>query len=82
MQNIQNISWASRVYSSLKSWFLVKKNCMLSLLSLHTSAQSFPTKIGVAINYFVFSFIECKLNLNSFTETIVNASLFRKKNLL
>ena len=52
---------------------------MLSLLLLYTSAQSFPTKVGVAINYCVFSFIECKLNLNSFTETIVNASLSRKK---
>ena len=33
-------------------------------------------------NYSVFSFIECKLALISFTKEIVNASLFFQKNLL
>ena len=58
MQNMQNISWASRVYSNIKNWFLVKYNYMLSLLSLHTSTLSFSTKIMCALNYCVLFFIE------------------------
>ena len=46
MQNMQNISWESRVYINIKKpSILVKQNCMLSLLCLHTSALSFPAKV-------------------------------------
>ena len=58
---------------------------MLSLLLLYARALSFQTNIeqlSVCIDYCALSFIECKLTLIRFTKTIVNASLFFRKNLL
>ena len=40
MQNMQNISWASRVYSNIK-----KQQLDISEIKLHTSALSFPAKV-------------------------------------
>ena len=56
---------------------------MLSILSLYTSAVSFPTKVSVAINYYVASFIECKLTLISLTENNCKCHFFfLKKDLM
>ena len=52
---------------------------MLSILSLYTSAVSFPTKVSVAINYYVASFIECKLTLISLTENNCKCHFFFEK---
>ena len=76
---MQNMSWA------IKHWFSVKQNYVLSILPLYTNALPFLTNIKqlcVANDYFVLPFIECKMNLISFMKTVLNASLFFRKNLL
>ena len=79
-----NISWAGGVYNNIEKLVFNEIKLYVLTIIIVYKCKSFLTNIYqlcVSIDYCVFSFIECKLTLISFTKTIVNASLFFQKNL-
>ena len=69
MQNMPNISWASRVYNNIKRpVFSEIKLYVITIIIVYRCSAISRLKLCVAIDYCVLSFIECELTLITRTE--------------